>query len=74
MKLLTHLGSLQLLADLIILLVCVLCLVPGFLELLLQLAHPLLVLNCAALKHLPHPIAVIRSGGRLLGFKMFLIL
>ena len=68
MKLLTHLSSLQLLADLIVLLVRILRLVPGLLELLLQLAHPLLVLNCAALKNLPHPIAVIRSGGRLFGF------
>ena len=37
-------------------LVCLLCLVSGILQLLLQLLHPLLVQQRPVLQHLPHTL------------------
>merc|ERR1711936_817267 len=48
---------------LVVFLVRLLGLVPGVLELLLQVGHPLLVLYALVLHHVPHSGAVVGSGG-----------
>merc|ERR1719266_965673 len=49
----------------IILFVSIFGLCPCSLQFLLKLRHPLLILGGSTLQHLPHPVAVVGSGGRL---------
>merc|ERR550534_2077018 len=51
----------KLLLHLVILLVCILGLGSDSLQLLFELAHPLLVLVGPALQHLPHPVAAVAA-------------
>merc|ERR1711992_49495 len=60
-----RLNLLESLLDFVVLLVSLLGLVPGVLQLLLQLPHPLLVLDGSVLKNLPHSVRVVSSSGGL---------
>merc|ERR1711884_793689 len=59
------LNLLESLLDLVVLLDGLLSLVPGVLQFLLQLSHPLLILDGSVLKDLPHSVRVISSSSSL---------
>merc|ERR1711997_1369429 len=60
-----RLNLLESLLDFVVLLVSLLGLVPGVLQLFLQLSHPLLVLDGSVLENLPHSVRVVSSSGGL---------
>merc|ERR1712038_1904636 len=62
------LNLLESLLNLFVLLVSFLSLIPGILQLLLQHAHSLLILDCSVLQDFPHSVRVISSSGGLVEF------